>query len=117
MHTQNKDLLDALNSCVAACENCITSSLEEENVTMMAHCISLCRDSADFCTVTVRFHGRTSVHTQHILLECAEICKATGDECARHSHLEFCRICVETCRRCEAACRAEHRKIAAMPNS
>ncbi len=52
MPAQNQSLLDALNACIAACENCATACLQEQDVKMMARCISLDRDCADICALT-----------------------------------------------------------------
>jgi hypothetical protein len=106
MHTQNQALLDALNACIASCEHCATACLQEEDVKMMVRCISLDRDCADICALTARYVARGSEHAQHILSECAEICKACGDECAKHTHMQHCQECADACRRCEEACRA-----------
>ncbi|MGI4743153.1 MAG: four-helix bundle copper-binding protein [Janthinobacterium lividum] len=106
MHTQNQALLDALNACIASCEYCATACLQEEDVKMMVRCISLDRDCADICALTARYVARGSEHAQHILGECAEICKACGDECAKHTHMQHCQECADACRRCEEACRA-----------
>ncbi|AMR29356.1 ferredoxin [Hymenobacter psoromatis] len=106
MPAQNQSLLDALNACVASCENCATAGLRGDDIQMMARCIELDRDCADFCALTARFVARGSEHAQHLLDECAEICKACGDECEKHAaHMEHCRECAEACRRCEQACR------------
>lgn len=107
MHQQNQRLLDALNACIAACEHCATACLQEQNVQMMARCISLDRDCADICALTARFLARGSEHAQHLLRECAEICHACGVECAQHAdHMEHCRQCAEACKQCEEACRS-----------
>ena len=69
---------------------------------MMVRCVSLNRDCADICALTTRFVARGSEHAQHLLTECAEICKAYGDECEQHAaHMEHYCECVEACRRCE----------------
>lgn len=49
MPQQHQTLLDALNACVAACENCAAACLQEEDVRMTARCIALDRDCADIC--------------------------------------------------------------------
>ena len=106
MHTQNQALLDALNACIAACEHCASSCLKEEDVKMMARCISIDRDCADICALTARFVARDSEHAQHVMRECAEICKICGDECEKHAaQMPHCKECAEACRRCEQACR------------
>ena len=105
MHTQNQPLLDALNACIAACEHCATACLQAGDVKMMARCISLDHDCADICALTARLVARGSEHAQHLLRECAEVCKACADECAQHQD-QHCQECAEACRRCVQACRA-----------
>ena len=106
MQAQIQSLLNALHACIAACEHCATACLGEQDVKMMARCIQLDRDCADICALTARFVARGSEHAAHLLKECAEICKACGDECAKHSHMQHCQECADACKRCEAACRA-----------
>ena len=96
-HTQSQ--IDALNACIAACEHCSTACLQEADVQMMAPCIGLTRDCADVCALTARLVARGSEHAEHLLKECAEICRACAEECAKHEH-RHCQECAEACRRC-----------------
>jgi hypothetical protein len=106
MHAQNQSLFDALNACIASCEHCATACLNEQNVQMMARCISIDRDCADICAITARFVARGSEHAMHVMRECAEICGICAAECEKHSaHMQHCKECAEACRRCEQACR------------
>ena len=105
MNTKNQSLLDALNACLAACEHCATACLHEQDVKAMARCIALDRDCADLCVLTARFVARGSEHAAHLLKECAELCKACGDECGKYAHMAHCKECAEACQRCETACR------------
>lgn len=106
MNNQHQSLLDALNACVATCEKCASACLQEQDVKMMVSCISLDRDCADVCALTARLVARGSIHGMHLLRECAEVCKACTDECAKHTHMQHCQECAEACRHCEQACRA-----------
>ena len=81
MHAQNQSLLDALNACIASCEHCATACLSEQNVQMMARCISLDRDCADICALTARCVARGSEHAAHLLRECAEACRRCEQAC------------------------------------
>lgn len=105
MPTQNKNLLETLNACIASCEYCATACLSEQDVKMMAGCIRLDRDCADICALTARFVARSSAYATHLLTVCAEICKACADECGKHTHMTHCKECADACRKCEAACR------------
>ena len=73
---------------------------------MMVSCISLDRDCANICALTARLVARGSAHGQRLLRECAEVCKACGDECAKHAHRQRGQACADACRRWEEACRA-----------
>jgi hypothetical protein len=103
-HNKNETLISALNDCASACARCATACLDEEHVKMMTACIKLDLDCADICKVTASFLARGSVHGKHLLKECAEICRACGDECSKHD-MDHCQQCAEACRRCEEACR------------
>ena len=104
MEPQTQSLLQILSECVDACEHCATACLQEDNVQMMARCILLDRDCADVCALTYRFVARGSEHAQHLMRECAEICHACVEECAKHE-ADHCQACAEVCRRCADACR------------
>ena len=105
-HKNNKSLIDVLYKCAAACDHCATACLDEDHVKMMAACIKLDIDCADICRLTASFIARGSVHGRHLLKECAEICRACSEECAKHNE-EHCQECAAACKQCEEACRKE----------
>ena len=98
--------------CARSCTICVDANLAEEDVAEMRRCIIL-------PGLRRRLHRDPPRHGQPpdgiragdraggdrelpaiLLLTCAE-------ECERHAqHHEHCRLCAETCRRCEAACAA-----------
>jgi hypothetical protein len=95
--------------CVASCTVCADADLGEEDVSGMRRCIRRCLDCADVCYATGRLVSRqteTEQETSRAQVEsCLRACSACADECERHAeHHEHCRICAETCRRCERAC-------------
>lgn len=101
--------VEACYECSAICSTCADACLSEQNVEKQVLCIRLNLDCADVCAVTGRLFARPSERDAPALalqLEaCAAMCRACGDECARHaSHMEHCRICAESCRRCADAC-------------
>jgi len=111
MHVMVKDkidtraLLHSLSACSAACEHCATACLEEYEVKMLTHCILLDRDCADICRLTGTLIARGSLHGQHLLRECAEVCNLCAKECEKHAHMKHCQECADACRACEKACR------------
>ena len=109
----DRDLLarciDECLACEQSCTACADASLAEEDVTDMRRCIRLCLDCADVCNATGRVMSRQTdflaATAKAQVSSCRELCTASAEECERHSqHHEHCRICAETCRRCESAC-------------
>ncbi|WP_249998628.1 four-helix bundle copper-binding protein [Actinoplanes sp. M2I2] len=102
--------IDALNACAEACTACADACLSEDSVADLTKCIRTNLDCADICATTARVLSRHTGYDANVsrsLLEaCVTVCKACGDECARHLGMhEHCRICAEACRSCEQACR------------
>jgi hypothetical protein len=97
--------------CAAACTSCPDACLAEPDVAEFVRCIRLCLDCGDVCVAAARLVTR-QIEAEAAVLRpaieaCAAACRASGDECERPaSHHEHCRLCAESCRRCEAACDA-----------
>ncbi|MFB9865610.1 four-helix bundle copper-binding protein [Rufibacter immobilis] len=107
MHnSQFQSVIQALTACAASCDHCFDACLQEQDVKMMEGCIRLDRDCADICKLTASALARNSSEARTFLQACAEICRACGDECAKHAHMQHCQDCAEACRRCEEACRS-----------
>ena len=101
----NKELLQKLAQCAAACEMCADACLDEDNVKMMVHCIRLDRDCAKICMLAHSYVASHSSYSGTILQQCAEICRACGEECAKHE-TDHCKECARACKECEEACRS-----------
>lgn len=106
VHEMNQELLNALNRCAATCNHCAAACLEEGDMKMLARCIKLDIDCAEFCQITASFITRGSEHAAHLLKECADICQSCADECEKHAQhgMDHCRECAEACRECAEAC-------------
>jgi len=101
---KNNVLIESLQNCVTACEQCADACLDENNVESMVDCIRLDRNCADICNTTARLLSRNSdVHIALIEL-CQDICGECATECENHTH-EHCQRCAQACRRCEEQCR------------
>lgn len=100
----NLNLIEILNKCISACNHCASSCLEEKEVGMMVACIKLDIDCAEICRTLVSFTTRGSLHAQHLLKECAEICKACAIEAQKHSQMDHCKKCAEVCLACAEVC-------------
>ena len=48
----NHELIKKIDICVAACNYCASACLQEEDVKMMAKCISMDMDCAEICRTT-----------------------------------------------------------------
>lgn len=95
--------IQACSNCAWACENCAASCLREDQVQMMARCIQLDMDCADFCKMAVSLMARGSDYAKAFCRQCAEVCRACGEECARHE-AEHCQKCAQACRSCAEQC-------------
>ena len=101
---QFKACIEACGKCVAICEHCAASCLNEHDAQHMAECIRLDRDCADVCSLAVRLMSRGSHFAAEICRVCAEVCEACGAECSKHE-AEHCQRCAEHCQHCAEECR------------
>jgi hypothetical protein len=93
-----------LADCMRACRQCASACLEEEDARHLAECIRLDWDCADACSLALAFLNRQSDSLELACDFCSAMCEACAEECARHSHMDHCRICADACRRCAEAC-------------
>ena len=96
-------------SCAQTCTACADACLAEEMVMQLRQCIRLNLDCADVCaaagSIASRRTGTNERGLVAALQACAIACGLCGDECEKHAGMhEHCRICAESCRRCERAC-------------
>lgn len=99
------DTVAALQDCASMCSACADACLAEPDAADLTACIRLNLDCADVCTATARVLVRSGTITETLLDACAQICRACGDECARHAdHHEHCRLCAQACRIADQAC-------------
>ncbi len=101
--------IDACFDCVQACTNCADACLGEEDVQMLSRCIRLDLDCADVCDATGRILSRQLAFPPQMVRVALEACvqavRLCGEECEKHAeHHEHCRVCAESCRRCESTC-------------
>jgi len=101
----NDRLIKKLDICIAACNFCAASCLKEDDVKMMATCISNNIDCAEVCRTAAVLLARDSVHGKHLLRECVELCEACATECGKHDN-DHCRACATACSECAAECMA-----------
>lgn len=99
----NKELIQKLAECAAACEMCADACLDEQDIKKMVQCVRLDRDCAKICYTTASFVASHSQHAEHLIRECQEICRACAEECAKHD-ADHCQQCAQACRECAEAC-------------
>lgn len=105
------ELIESLENCVAACNNCAVSCLNEENVHAMTECIKLDLDCADVCHMALKLLARDSNHAVSVVQLCLSICGECAVECEKHDK-DHCQLCAQACRRCEDHCRNYLERVA-----
>ena len=85
------------------CETCASACLREDDVKMMARCIELDRDCADICRLAAILMSRESDYAKEFCALCAKICRACGEECAKHE-MDHCQECAKACMNCAEEC-------------
>ena len=101
---EHQECIEACQACALACERCASSCLVEDEVAMMAKCISFDHSCADLCSLAAREMARRSSFASLLCGVCAEACETCGEECAKHD-ADHCQRCAAACRRCAAECR------------
>ena len=98
------ELVESLENCVAVCNNCAASCLNEDNMQSMADCIRLDLDCADICQLTLKLLARDSKQMTSAVELCRDICAECAAECGKHEY-DHCQLCADSCRRCEDLCK------------
>lgn len=104
MYMAYKSCIDACLECIAVCNHCASSCLQEKDVDKMANCIRLDLECAAICKAAVELMTYGSEHANAICQICADICNACAEECEKHSDMEHCQHCARICRTCAEEC-------------
>ncbi|WP_310391889.1 four-helix bundle copper-binding protein [Hymenobacter sp.] len=107
MLPRQQHLLNALNACPAARNECFAGNLAAPDGAPAARSIQLTRDCADLCQLVAAFVARGSEHVKFLLRECAELCRACADE-ETQLPPDYCRRCTDACRQADNACRTAY---------
>ena len=98
------DSMETLMNCAAACENCVSVSINDGKP---LSCCSICMDCADMCMLTFRLEAHNSTYLKATYRLCAEICEACATECEKHADYHpHCKVCMYACRDCAEKCRS-----------
>jgi len=100
-----KKCADACLACAIACEKCVTSCLQEDQVKNLVKCILLNRECAAICFATAKVLTVGADHFQILCRSCEELCLACDAECGIHADMPHCKECAEACRYCAEMCR------------
>lgn len=95
--------------CAQACTVCADACVAEEMVTELRQCIRVNLDCADICAAAGQIASRRTGSNEDVLVSVLEACETACAVCAEECELHagkhvHCRVCAESCRRCEAAC-------------
>lgn len=103
-HPEYAACIEACNACADACDRCAAACLGEEDVKMMARCISLDIDCAQLCRLAAAVMARGGEIAAALCGVCAEACDRCAVECGSHP-VDHCQACAAACRECAEACR------------
>lgn len=101
---KNKELIETLYNCAAACNHCADACLDEKDVKMMISCIRTDRECAAICESTAKLLAQGSASASQLLKVCKDVCTRCADECGEHD-ADHCQKCADACRKCAEACR------------
>ncbi|HKX42582.1 MAG TPA: four-helix bundle copper-binding protein [Burkholderiaceae bacterium] len=96
--------IDACNVCADACDHCAAACLHEQDVKALTRCIALDMDCAAICRTAAGVMARGSEFAKALCRLCAQVCKACGEECAKHATMAHCQACARACRGCAEDC-------------
>lgn len=96
---KNSDLIQKLNDCIAACNNCASHCIDLEG---MADCIRTDIECSTICNalLTLEQHG---IHNSELLEVCIAACKKCAEDCKGHDY-DHCQECAKACEACVEAC-------------
>ncbi len=95
--------IEACKECATACERCIENCSEQTG--QETRCLKLDRDCADICTLNAKALERGSEFSEDICALCCKVSQACGEECAKNTEDENCKLCAEACFRCVDECK------------
>lgn len=98
------EVLRTVQYCEIHCEHMSGMLFQVPDVYYRQNQISLLRDCADICALTVKFLARNSYFARMLAHLCAHICEACGQECSRFPD-QMSQMCAQICFQCAQICR------------
>lgn len=99
-----RESIDACLDCHQACAQLIPYCLERKGEYAEVAHIRLLQDCSQICAVAANFMMRESGFHARLAALCADVCKATANECERFTDDEVVLACVQICRKCAESC-------------
>jgi hypothetical protein len=106
MYLAYKTCIDACLACMAACNHCASSCLQEKDADQLSYCVRLDMECAAICRASAELMTYGSQHANAICQICGELCLQCAEECEKHEHMDHCRQCALACRHCAEECLA-----------
>jgi hypothetical protein len=107
MHSHAPLFLDGINACIASVvsnKHCASTSLQQDDTSMLAACIKLNYECEAICLLAMHALVSNSAFTKAICSLCATICNACALECEEHVQMDHCIACAQQCRQCALQC-------------
>ena len=101
-------------ACIAACLECESQHVAQNNRTMDTRCIQTCQDCADLCAITMAFAKRASPFTAVLARLCTKACYANALECEKNCNSDPAQKCKEACLQCAKECGLLEEKFIAL---
>jgi hypothetical protein len=96
-------------TCAQACTACAAACLAEPAIGELVDCVGITVACAEICTSTARVLTRCTAPDKDLdvalVKACIAACRAGARLCGAHAdEHEHCRVCAESCHRCELVC-------------
>ena len=103
MNSVYQSCIEYCQRCAEVCEQCLAACLKEDDLNMMAKCMSLDLECISVCRAAAHLMVLDSNHANAMCQVCADVCTACAEECERHD-MDHCQKCAAMCRDCAAEC-------------
>ena len=103
MSGETKICMEYCLRCMAACEHCAVSCLQETHSDKMKECIRMDMQCAVLCRTTAEMLAMDSEFSPYLCKLCADVCEKCGHICSQHEH-DHCQKCAKACHECAEKC-------------
>lgn len=110
-HTPGQSLPPEVQLCIKDCTECgniceetISYCLQQGGRHVEPHHMKLLIDCAEICRASQNFMLRNSTFSAAICTVCGDVCTQCADSCAQFTGDTMMQDCAEVCRRCASSC-------------